>query len=67
MPCQHGAFKTAPLESADGKFDLLGWENDQLKDKLGVPHPMLHFTHWQACLGPARSGQRNTQAFSHSP
>ena len=37
-----GAFKTAPLESAQGKFDLLDWENYQLGElELHIQCPIL--------------------------
>ena len=60
MSYQYGALKTAPMESAQGKF---GWENYQLEENLGLPIQCPIFTHWEACLGAARSKQKNTQAF----
>ena len=37
MSYQYGALKTAPMECAQGKFDLLDWENYQLGEDLELP------------------------------
>lgn len=50
MPYHYGAFNTAPMESAHGKFDLLDRENYELEENFGAPHPIPHFTCWEACL-----------------
>ena len=37
MSYQYGALKTAPMDCAQGKFDLLDWENYQLGEDLELP------------------------------
>lgn len=50
------------MESAQGKSDLLNRDNYQLEENFGAPHPVPHFTHWEAGLGAARSRRKNKQA-----
>lgn len=61
MSYQYGAFKTAPMESAQGKFDLLDWENYQLGElELPIQCPILP-------IGKHVLGQEGVSKRIHSP